>query len=344
MVRRWLSIDTRARAISFLCACALACLVTLLASGGATWRLYALLPESVLNSDRLRVTRALAVSWQSAPPDVLMLGGSQLRELVPDDSFVGAALSADCGRLIRVFNAATSSQPLESSWALADLLRRPGQLVIINLNIWRVVEPGKMKRFPRTLLPLPNAASMPAGVEQSPMAEYARRQHRLGILFEDAVTAMGLRGERLEHLGPFTSAQHVYRDLLQPAELKLTDARFQAERLRPIAATGIERNATGFDELARHLQAHGTRVAFLLAPVSPEVRQSLDAFREPVDRATAMLRETATMLDLRYAPGLSSVDFGDTLHLTTRGRQLMWPELRAFLRAQLADCAAGTGL
>lgn len=338
-MRSWLRIDTRARAITFLLACALAALATLLASGSSLLRLYGWLPDGALNSDRLRVMHDIARTWEQTPPDVLLLGGSQLRELMPDDPFISAALAADCGRPIRVFNAATSAQPLESSWAVADLLRRPGQLVVINLNISRVIESGTTKFFPRALLPLESAASMPAGIEQVPLSEFARRRNQLGILFTDAITALGLHGGRFENLGPFTSSQHLYRGTPRSRELKLIDAGFEAEHLRPLAAEGIGRNAAAFAVLARHRQADHTRVAFLLAPTSPEMRESLEEFSDPVNRATATLHAVAPLLDLRQSDALSPEDFADSLHLTARGRQLMWPALRAFLRSQLPDCA-----
>jgi len=314
-------------------------LLTLLASGTETWRLYGHLGDKALRSDRIRVLHDIAAVWRQAPPDVLMLGGSQLRELMPEDEFIGASLSVDCGRPIRVFNAATSSQPLESGWAIAEMLRRPGQLVIVNLNIWRVVGEQKLERFPRNLLPLPSPDTMPSGIEQVSLSAFAQRGNRLGILFSDAVAAIGLRGEQLERLGPFMSTRHSYRGPPRPAYLKMLDARFQAERLRPVAEHGIERSASGFVTLARQLSSEHRAVAFLLTPSSQEVRQNLEPFRAPANRAIAMLSDAAPLLDLRDAP-LAEEDFADTAHLTDQGRLQLWPELRSFLRSRMPDCAA----
>jgi hypothetical protein len=338
-VRGWLRIDTRSRAITFLCACSLAGLIVLLASGGQTWRLYGMLPERALNSDRLRIVHEIAARWEAAPPDILMLGGSQLRELMPEDEYIATALSSQCGRSISVFNAATSSQPLESSWAMADLMRRPGQLVVINLSIWRVLKGQKIERLARTLLPIPNSRNMPAGVEQVQMPWEQARRSRLGILFADAVTSTGLRGARIERAGPFASYQHSYRDVPQPAELKSIEARFQAARLRPIADREVERNVRGFIALAQHLRADKGDVVFLLTPASAEVVDEFIEFRELETRASMLLREAAPLLDLSDGSSLASTDFADTLHLTTHGRTQLWPALNAYLLSHLPDCS-----
>lgn len=334
----WILIDTRGKAVSFLLASGLVGVLALLTSGGEVWRLYGHLGNGALRSDRIRVLHDIAAVWEKAPPDVLLLGGSQLRELMPEDAFVSATLSADCGRTIRVFNAATSSQLLESSWALADLLQRPGQLVIVNLNIWRVIETQNFDRLPRTLMPLPVADSMPPGFVQAPLSPFSERRNRLGILFTDAVTASGLRGASFERLGPFATTQHAYRDLPQSADQKMFDARFQAARLGPLAERGIERNASGFAALARQLSSEGRKVAFLLTPSSPEVRENLERLREPANRATAMLSDAAPLLDLREVRSLDDADFADNLHLTTQGRMRLWPELRSFLHSRVPGC------
>jgi hypothetical protein len=149
---------------------------------------------------------------------------------------------------------------------------------------------------------------------------------------------MGLRGASFERLGPFASRQHAYRDVPRRADLKMLDARFQAARLRPLAERGIEHNASGFVALARQLTSERRKVAFILTPSTPEVRENLDQFREPANRATVMLRDVAPLLDLREARSLGDADFADNLHLTTQGRMRLWPELRSFLHSRVPGC------
>jgi hypothetical protein len=195
-----------------------------------------------------------------------------------------------------------------------------------------------MERIGRILLPIPNSREMPASRAQVRMSLKDVHRIRLGILFADAAAAMGLRGASVERLGPFTSFQHSYRDAPMPVELKLIDARFQAARLRYGADRVVERNVQGFLALARHLQAKKADVVFLLAPSSPEIREAFSEFRELETRAAASLREFAPLLDLQDASSLTSMDFADTVHLTTHGRTQVWPSLRAYLLSRLPDC------
>jgi hypothetical protein len=336
----WLGVDRPVRAAAFLIAALVVAALALAVAAGPTWRLYAYLPPSALRSDRLRITHDLATRWQRETPDVVLLGGSQVREIVPDQEFMARELSVACGRPVRVLNAASSAQLLESSWSIADRFaeREPQPLFVIGPNLWRVTDvPNGAAKLGRALFLLPRAPSLQRAGVEVPLSLPERGQVRAGIAVMDLLTAAGFGGHSPSAGDPFQASQHQYRAPAWSAERKLIDARFQVLESADLPASTVSANVAAYSEFARTLRSRGGSVAFLLTPYAPEARRPLAAWEGELAPAVRSLADIAAVLDLRAMP-LESADFYDTVHLMRDGRSKLWPTMQRFLVTHLSGC------
>jgi hypothetical protein len=339
-VAQWLGVTDTTRASGFLIALGLVAAIAVLLCVAPVWRLYALVPASSLLSDRLRISHALATHWREEAPDVLLLGGSQVREIVPDDAFVSARLSAVCGRSIRFFNAASSAQLLETSWSIADhFAQRPPALLVIGTNFWRETrDPADAGELGRSLFPLPAPRTMGDAAGALRLSPVARSKTRLGILAADGLTALGLGSAYSAPTGDaFQAPQHQYRNSGWTAERKVIDARFQILAAREIPAAVFDGNVAAYRAFAAARAAEGSRTTFLLTPYSPEADPILHEWEPRISAAVDSLERAGTVLDLR-ASDLLSEDLYDTVHLVSSGRHKLWPRVEAALAARLPGC------
>lgn len=336
---RWLGVTNRTSALAFLGAVVLCALLLAAFSVAPVWRAYGWLPQTALRSDRVRLVNALATRWSARSPDVLFIGGSQIREAMPGEDFIAADLSAACGGPITVFNAASSAQLPESSWAIIEQLRDGiPPLVVIGVNLWRdATDPLDAPRLARALLPLPQPAGQYADEVTLRLSRSQRLKNDLGIVFSDALATL-----RAPAPGPasdsFDGPQHLYHGDSWPAEHKAIDGHYQALVAHQTPAAVLRRNAASYAALARMIAARGGRTAFLLTPESPEFAAQ---FRPLGPRVTAALDELANvgvLLDLRATGQLAGADFHDSVHLRADGRRRLWPELRRAILAHLPGC------
>ncbi len=336
---KWLWVDSRTRAIAFLIAATLMVGVVVCIGFASVWRLYGWLPEGALNSDRLRLSHAIATTWLDEAPDIVLVGGSQVREILPADEFVSAELSASCGRPVRVLNAATSGQLLQTSWAVIDhFAQRSRPVVVVNANFLRMSENVENpSRLGRSMVLLPTPADPPPELGTLQMSPMDQINLRLGIVFSDAVHAAGLRQvhERVA-VDPFDARQHAYRAPGWTTGRKAMDAHFQLT-LAEESADAITANMRSYQALAEELQRRGLRIGFLVTPEAPEYVMVWQQTREQLASAVETLARQSEMLDLHDA-ALDSGDFFDTVHLLSSGRRKIWPRMKSYLLAQLPDC------
>lgn len=337
-IAKRLTIDSESRASAFLIAAAIVLVLTATVCVGPVWRLYALLPADHALPDRLDITRQLAGVWLRESPDVLFLGGSHMRELMPDDHYVGQELSAACSQRITVFNAASSSQPFETSWAIADRFRsRPPRVVFIAANIFRTTHTSAtVMRAGRSLMLLPEAERMPGYARSIQAGAATLTKIKLGIAFTDSATALGYgRGSIKPYVDEFNTSSHGYRAPGLPSELKLMEANFQLRSARALPDDDFERNIDGHAALVRALAAEGVRVVTVFTPSSPEATPVLAALEPKVAYAKQRFAVDGDVLDLTTARDLDTTDFYDRIHLLGTGRQKLWPKISPALVSAL---------
>ncbi len=336
-----MNVDWRARA--FIAGMLPAVLFAALLAWGPVWRAYSLLPPQSLRSDRLRITHDIAGVWRDAVPDVLILGGSQVREAMPDASLLSGDLTTACRRPIRVFVAASSSQLLETSWAIADRFEtRAPALVMIGPNLLRdVSDRAFVERLGRSRFLIPEAASMPRAAAWRPQTAVESLQGHLGIVFADLVTVAGLR-ENSSRASPdaFDSNQHNYQLPVLDRHRKLIDARYAELIAYRLSDRALGTNLDAYSAFAGQIRARKGRAVFLLTPTSPESRDVYDRVDRRFGGAAVTLARAGDVLDLRAAVPLEAGDFYDTVHLVRSGRQKLWPALRAALAQRLPGCTS----
>jgi hypothetical protein len=337
----WLGIDSPKRACAFLVAAAIVVMTAIALGAVPLWRAYASIPAENASSSRLHVTRELATTWRSRSPDILILGGSQARELFPEDSFVSAELSAECGRPVGLFNASTSSQPFETSWAVVDHFRgRTPSTIVIAANVFRVRNGGSdPERMARSLLLLPAPTTMPAAADTLQLSWLARWRAHIGISFGDALAAVGLRPQAgPRYTDGFAGALHGYRAPGWDESRKIIEARLQSMLLIELPPSTVSRNIEDYLTLASVIRGSGAQPVFLFPPYSPEANSYLQAAEPFLGQARLSFAGSATVLDLSREETLASADFYDDVHLLSSGRRKLWPQLRPRLLASLQGC------
>ena len=338
----WLGIDSPKRARAFLVATVVVFMTAVALGYAPLWRVYAWMPIERASSSRLHVTRELATTWRSTSPDILILGGSQARELFPEDSLVSSELSTECGRPIRVFNAATSSQLLETSWALVDHFRgMTPPLIVVTPNVLRARHGGNNpERSARSLLLLPTPSTMPRSADTLQLSSLVRWRANIGISFIDALAATGLRQPQSPpYIDAFDGTQHGYRAPGWDEGRKAIESKLQIMLLRELPQSTVTRNIEDFLTLSSTINEGRAQTIFLLSPYSPEANSYLREAEHFLDQARLSFGSAGTVLDLSHEEKLTSADFYDNVHLLSSGRRKLWPQLRQRLLARLEGCS-----
>jgi hypothetical protein len=338
----WLGVNSRPNAIAFLVALTLFISLLVLIAVGPVWRLYGWLGNDTLGSDSLRVTHSLATRWLYRPPDVIFVGGSQIRESLPTEEFMDRALSRACGRPVEVFNAASSAQPLESSWSLVERLGpRAPALVVAGVNVFRNVRAdGGSRHLARMLLPLgaPEHMSVEMGALDLTVPE--RLQSRMATLFIDARRAI-LTSEKRRFDSPFDGAHNQYAPPGISSERRLLDSVYAAHVASQLSDAQIAFNVSVYLHFGEFVRARGGRMIFLLPPV-PNSTATVAELESRTLRALAPLTDANEVLSLRSHTSEVDEDFFDSVHMLRTGREKFWPELEQALIARLPQCEALT--
>ncbi len=337
-----LAIDSPRRAAAFLVAFALNGILVLALVLGPVWRLYAWIPDSALRTDRLRITHQLASRWARTTPDLLLLGGSQLREALPADNFLAEQLTAACHRDVQVLNAASSSQLIETSRDIGDWFvdESPG-LVILSVNLWRAAdESTSAQTRARALFSLPHSERVLAEPDDGALGFADLARARLGVTFMDAANALGIGvSDARPDEGPFLGAQHQYRMVAADPQRQMFEAHYQSLMADRLSDARWTAELEQYRALALHLMSRGSRVAYFIAPESPRIRPLLARHEDAVTAALRSLpgASPTTLLDLRHAAETSESDFADITHLLESGRHAIWPRVLDWL-ASLQGC------
>jgi hypothetical protein len=302
------------------------------------WRLYGMVPADRLSSDRLRVTQALATRWRLRAPDILFVGGSQVRESLPEQEFMAQTLSRACGRAITVFIATSSAQPPESSWALLENLG-PGApaLVVSGLNLTRApLTKADASRLARALLPLARPNHPEAWRGTLDLGPGARLQNQLGVLFTDA--AQALRFTASYRRDPFYGPHNQYMPPVWSEDRKLIEQEYTWLVGMQTADQALRVNTDFYRSFAGMIRARGGKPVFLLPPAMPGGPHPA-ALETRLQPWLESLSSAGEVLDLRYVGDLNRGDFFDSVHLVQTGRRKLWPLLEEALRARIPGCA-----
>jgi hypothetical protein len=336
---RWLGVDGFTRALALLLALGLLIVATVILAVAPVWRVYGVVPDSRLSSDRLRVTHSLATHWQYELPDVMFVGGSQIREALPTEAFMQAELSRACGWPVAVFNATSSAQPAEASWALIELLgEHAPPLVVSGVNLWRDDRNSAgARRLARALLPLGAPKQLDVSMGALNLGAPERLRNRMGILFGDALQALRHRAT-VTGGNPFQGRHNQYAAPPLSDEERIIESRYTLLVSSQTADAIVDRNVATYGHLGEFVRARGGRLLYLLPPSSPGSAAILAPLEPRTRHALAPLVAADEVLDLSVAIRLEDADFYDGVHMLATGRAGFWPVLEQALRARMPRC------
>ena len=309
---------------------------------------HGLLKGEAYQPDAAYVGFRIAKAYGRAPPDVLLLGGSSLRETTPDRRDADSWLSVRCGRSVRVFNAATSSQHPSDGWAIADAIGGAPRVVVIGLSYHRLMRAGADDTYD------PNAQTV--ALPRSPVAlrqSLVRGDLRGGLFdffaqFERAEWAISaLRDEaagRGETGNPVRDNDD--RDVSLADPIAAEAKRYMADQMYVLAGDDLKRSSAEMTEywlgFAREMRRRGSRPLFVMTPYSEEAGALAREYSPSTTAALARLARENPVLDLRNHPHLGAADFTDPAHLSDAGRRRAWPILGEAI-AEAYGCPSITG-
>ena len=265
--------------------------------------------------------------------DVLIVGGSSTREFFGHDTELDDILSAQCGGLVRGFNAATSSQSLSESLAVIDLYRAhvgDPDVIVVGLTTRRLSLPDYDPRAQAGLFNLalaPSSSSFswyewPLRVLSSATGALQRFSGFSSLLSPSST--FNLNGVHTpnpatpyDRMAPLSLAQPTSMSVVW-AEIINSDAVIHAEYTARWAAGALDRATDNIP------------VVYLMTPVSPASAPLTypDSDSDIMQRSIQSLTVNSPFFDLRDsgALGLTDADFWDEQHLVRTGRERLWAQ------------------
>lgn len=291
------------------------------------------LKGEVHQEDATYVGFNIARVYARTPPDVLILGGSSMREATLHRRDADAWLSARCSRSIQIFNAATSSQDPLDSWAITDAISGAPRVVVVGLSYRRLMREDLADIYDPNAQTVALPSSTTAGLKS-----LTRGDLRAGVFdffnqFERAQRSISaLRGEVTGSGGAGGAALDNDDRSYSPASpMSAQERRYMADEMYVLADDDLLRTADAMTDFwlsfARELGRRGSTTLFVMTPYGPEAESLAREYAAPIDKALGRLARENPVLDLRTNPGLTAEAFTDPTHLSLVGRATLWPAL-----------------
>lgn len=278
--------------------------------------------------------------------DVVVVGGSSMREMIPAPTGGEVAQPGLCPHRDRLLNAATSSQQPVDAYAIADAIAPPYGLLVVGLSSRRLIEDRRNDPYAlqdqSVELPRSNAAVLGAlshGRIEFLSLDFFDQFRRSHWTFRTALdTPSGQQWPQ----GLRVDDRSAYPDRPVP----IADKQLIADKLLLTVEDPARDNSRSIADywldFAGHATRAGWKVLFVFTPTSAEA-ESYDVYTRPkVDPALRRIGAQYALLDLRENERPYSVeDFHDPIHVSHLGRDRLWPQLAAAIRAAQA-CGAGS--
>jgi hypothetical protein len=289
--------------------------------------------------DQAFVAQASLREFKNSKPDILFLGGSSMRDAVPPRDQADRDLSLACGKSIKMFAAATSSQHPTDGWAILDQLKTPlPRLIVVGLSYGRVSQgPGDNPN---------NQLNQKVELPRSPTIfwENARKGDLRGG-FSDFLpqlkrlnwTIKSLRRDRFSvnaanQIDLFDRG--VYPNTIATPAEKI----FLTQKIYALEADDLRRGAKPLTkywlEFARKLEKKGTKIVFVWTPISAEAQTLIRSYSPLMKENLELLSRRVDTLDLRSFITTDPLDFRDPVHVSFKGRMKTWPKIVDFIALQ----------
>jgi hypothetical protein len=275
------------------------------------------------------IYRPQQIIMNPSTPDVevLLLGGSSVREFFPGDESVSKVFSRNCGLPVLAFNAGTSNQSLADTAAIVDAVlqenARP-KILLVGLTKYRLSHPwrnwNQVLEGQRLTLPVSETLLLQFGLLDAwrwRLRDKFEQIARLAPFYE--------RAERRANsvIGQVES-RHYYDRAPMSIKQKLEQTAISHTLRNASFVKYAEQNARRFADAFAPFSEMGMEVVFLFTPQSP-VSRAVDINNEIIHAAVArQLEQTGVVVDLRNGSQLTEDMFYDEQHLRPAGREHLW--------------------
>ena len=237
------------------------------------------------------------------------------------------------GNSAAVFNGSSSAQSLGDMLAIIHNLPKPINLVVLELNERTLCRENGWARMTLEMAPAPlRLREIVGGTSERPIFDEFFRE--AGRLRNSALHLyMSLAHGQESSVNP-ANDRSAYLD--SPEESlsvrKLNAVKTEISLLGKGAGKG---NGISINRFRKLIQDYSGRLLVLLLPVDPIVRPALSSQTGCEDTQLNFFSNQEDVLDLRSNPLLmKSSLFRDNAHLSPKGRELVWPLIRSFLKAK----------
>jgi hypothetical protein len=334
----WLFIETPARAIGFLSVAITALILGAVLELSQSWNLYAAGAMKSGNNYQL-VLQSIGTEFDKTGGDiVVLLGGSTIRELTADDTFLSKEFTVRCGRDIQFVNLGSSSQSFVESWDIAALVPASRKrLFLVGINPYRLSfdddEVIAELSHNRTGVPTSFSLLWTVALSTGHLGSLERvigsvaRQVSLGAHWQlrDLIIARSSVASPPSD-DPYQPDRSGYREPVWTRAEKLRQAdEYIATRVADFHDR-FRMSVEWFNRFFDHFQGPNSDVKFVITPTDETFGKAdkliSDAFRD----ALQLLGGERRILDLRnQVSDLSSNDFFDVQHLVAKGRAKLQP-------------------
>lgn len=273
------------------------------------------------------IPQQIVIDKEISKVNILILGGSSIREFFPRSENIDTTLSNMCGQPLHVLNAGTSSQSLADSLSIIDSAYHEGMrpdVIIVGMTKFRLSQAWENWSDVITgqRLALPISQKFFSKLENFEAIGWRMRDRF------NQVTRVAplLRMDRFVGNGDINAIQDLpnYAGKAMSDQKKLEQVLVGHELRNLDYLARSEENAFYFSSSFADYADSKTKIIFLFTPLSPVTRHLELANDIPMEAIRNSLQVTGEVIDMQAYDGLDEHVFYDEQHLRPEGRQLVW--------------------
>jgi hypothetical protein len=315
-------------------------LIALLLTGDIhEWAIKHYQPSEKPTQARFYVSRLL---YADGPPiDVLLVGGSSIRETFYNNYEPSPVFSSACNRPLKVLNAGSSNQNIIDSFAIIEAvgrLRGWPKVVVFGLTDFRLSldwnNEVDLLSLQQTALPSPQIPQ-----ERLPLMQRAEWEAKEPFFAVKKIYELVRDGKK----GPLQDVledQHFYDKDPKTVLEKLHQSLTWQSLGKPKVYANAHKSAQYLAAITRKYQEMGIAIVFYYTPAAPSTWKLLDDTATPMGEASRLLSEVAPVIDMRKDTSVPEKFFYDEQHFRPEGRRAFWKQKGAANELSRAVCAA----
>lgn len=268
--------------------------------------------------------------------DVLIVGGSSTREFFPHEDALDELLLKVCGEKIRGFNAGSSSQSLEDSFAIVEYWSEkfgPPKLIVFGMTLRRFYENIDGRTVAPSLgIPISKTTIASRPFPARHFANTLDRFNRVGRL----APLVSLGKWQLDQSHPIEN-RHRYQPPGVPIGAIRSRALALADKLRETNSEVLEKNSARIRNALNTATRNKSEILFLFTPISPSAYPAYETIIE--EQTNFDLLAGIGAVETRFkVPYLTESDFYDEQHLFFRSQVTFWSTAEGMKLARKSLC------